>query len=216
MQLTALNLRGPSMKHRPHNQGYSQQGFTLLECIIVAILIGTTLSWTVPNIRRQLIRQSVNNYVLRIEAGLQSLRMKQAVMKTSCVMQFPQEAITTVGSNSATNFLTPEQTIEVGKLTAQEKRDRLDCSNDPAINEGFRFLDTEQGQGTQDIELSFTQPQFTISPPGTSDDGGSLVILIRAKKHALLNPSLPIRCVEFTGNGLSRMGDWENDRCETR
>ena len=204
------------MNYRPYNHTNSQKGFTLLECIIVAVLIGATVSWTVPNIRRHLIRQSVNNYVLRIEAGLQSLRMKQAVMKTSCVMQFPPEAITIVGDTTETNFLAPEQTIEVGKLTAPTKKDRLDCSDDPAINQEFRFLDTEQGPGTEDVELSFTRSQFTISPPGTSDDGGSLVILIRAKKHALLNPSLPIRCVEFTGNGLSRVGDWENARCETR
>ena len=204
------------MNYRPYNHTNSQKGFTLLECIIVAVLIGATVSWTVPNIRRHLIRQSVNNYVLRIEAGLQSLRMKQAVMKTSCVMQFPPEAITIVGDTTETNFLAPEQTIEVGKLTAPTKKDRLDCSDDPAINQEFRFLDTEQGPGSEDVELSFTRSQFTISPPGTSDDGGSLVILIRAKAHALLKPSLPIRCVEFTGNGLSRVGDWENARCETR
>merc|ERR1711907_648517 len=97
------NLRGLSMNHQAHHQHNYQQGFTLLQQLIVAVLIGVATSWSVPNIRRQLIRQSVNNYVLRIEAGLQSLRVKQAVMKTSCVMQFPQEAITTTGVNVPTN-----------------------------------------------------------------------------------------------------------------
>ena len=188
----------------------------MVECLIVIILIGIAIGWSIPNLRRQLIRQSLNNYVLRIEAGLQALRMKQAVMKTGCEMNFPSDALTTVGAGSISKFKSPETTIEVAKLTTNEKKNRLNCSDDPMINQGFRFLDSEQGPGTEDVELSFSRSQFSISPPGTSDDGGSLVILVRAKQHASLQPELPIRCVEFSPNGLSRMGDWESGRCETR
>lgn len=192
------------------------QGFTLLELLVASIVIGVMAGIGVPNYRRQLIRGSVNNYALRVEAGLQSLRMKQAVMKTSCIMQFPDEAVTPVNAITLSNFVRPNQSIEVGKLTAIQKQQRLNCSDDPNINQQFRFLDTEEGPGSDKVEISVTRRQFTISPPGTSDDGGSLAILIRAKKHDSLNPALPIRCVEFTGNGLSRVGDWENGRCETR
>ena len=196
------------------NTTKNSEGFTLIECLIVLVLISLALAWSIPNLRRQLIRQSVNNYVLRIEAGLQALRMKQAVVKTGCEMNFPSDALTTVGPGSISKFKSPEMTIEVAKLTANEKKDRLNCSDDPMINQGFRFLDTEQGRGT--VELSFSRSKFTISPPGTSDDGGSLVILVRGKQHASLQPKLPIRCVEFSPNGLSRMGDWKNGNCETR
>ena len=198
------------------NHHKNNKGFSLVECLIVIILIGVAIGWSIPNLRRQLIRQSLNNYVLRIEAGLQALRMKQAVMKTGCEMNFPNDALTTVGPQSISQFKPPEATIEVAKLSANEKKDRLNCSNNPMINQGFRFLDTEQGRGTEDVELSFSRSKFTISPPGTSDDGGSLIILVRAKQHASLQPELPIRCVEFSPNGLSRMGDWESGRCETR
>ena len=64
------------------NTTKNNEGFTLVECLIVLVLISLALAWSIPNLRRQLIRQSVNNYVLRIEAGLQALRMKQAVVKT--------------------------------------------------------------------------------------------------------------------------------------
>lgn len=198
------------------NTTKNSEGFTLIECLIVLVLISLALAWSIPNLRRQLIRQSVNNYVLRVEAGLQALRMKQGVLKTGCKMNFPGDALTTVGPGSTSKFKSPETTIEVAKLTPTEKQNRLNCSDNLLINQGFRFLDTEQGRGTEDVELSFSRSQFSISPPGTSDDGGSLVILVRAKQHASLQPELPIRCVEFSPNGLSRIGDWENGNCETR
>ena len=198
------------------NTKKNNEGFTLVECLIVLVLISLALAWSIPNLRRQLIRQSVNNYVLRIEAGLQALRMKQAVVKTGCEMNFPSDALTIVGPQSISKFRSPEDTIEVAKLTPTEKQNRLNCSDNPLINQGFRFLDSEQGRGTEDVELSFSRSEFIISPPGTSDDGGSLIILVRAKQHASLQPKLPIRCVEFSPNGLSRMGDWENGNCETR
>ena len=204
------------MDSTSQNRTKNSEGFTLVECLIVLGLISTALAWSIPNLRRQLIRQSVNNYVLRIEAGLQALRMKQAVVKTGCEMNFPSDSLTTVGPQSISQFKPPEATIEVAKLSANEKKDRLNCSDNPMINQGFRFLDTEQGRGTEDVELSFSRSKFTISPPGTSDDGGSLVILVRAKQYASLQPKLPIRCVEFSPNGLSRMGDWKNGNCETR
>jgi len=150
------------------NHHKNNNGFTLVECLIVIILIGVAIGWSIPNLRRQLIRQSLNNYVLRIEAGLQALRMKQAVVKTGCEMNFPSDALTTVGAGSISKFKSPETTIEVAKLTTNEKKNRLNCSDDPMINQGFRFLDSEQGPGTEDVELSFSRSQFSISPPGTS------------------------------------------------
>ena len=183
---------------------------------MTVVLISLIITWGLPNFRRQLIRQSVKNYVQRVEAGLQSLRMKQAIVKTECKMQFPLEALTPIGENSPSNFVAPNQSIELGTLSSEKRRGRLHCSDDPVVNRSFRFLDTEKGPGSEEVEISVTRSDFKTSPPGTSVDGKSIVILIRAKQHETLNPALLIRCVELTANGLALIGHWESGRCETR
>lgn len=193
----------------------SNNGFTLLELLIVIVLIGLMVRWGLPTIQRQLVRQEVKNYAIRVASGLQSLRARQSIMKTSCTMQFPSDAITPLGSNSPTNFVAPEGLIELSGLETSQRSVRLNCSDDAEINQTFRLIDTENSPLTQKVDISVSRSTFTISPPGTAIDGGSLIILVRSKRHGSINPPLPVRCVEFTGNGLSRIGNWETGACET-
>ena len=206
MNVKSLNL----------TQKNPNEGFSLLELLMVIVFVGLIMGWGIPNIRRQIIRQEVNNYTLRIEAGLQSLRAKQAVEKTSCVMTYPGNAFTPSGTTSPSNFVGPAGVIELKGIEGEARKKHLNCSDDPTINNKFRLLVTEGSPLSKKIEISLTRQSFTITPPGTSTDGGSLILLIRSKQHATLNPPLPIRCVEFTGNGLSRVGDWDGGNCETR
>jgi prepilin-type N-terminal cleavage/methylation domain-containing protein len=191
-------------------------GFTLVECLIVVVMMSLIMGWGLPNIRRQLMNKTTNNYTLRVEAGLQSLRMRQGVMKTSCNMQFKDNAVSSINN---LKFQTPKDVLELSHLQSPtelvERDKRLKCSGNPITNQQFRFLDTERGPGSDKVEISVSRKNFVISPPGTSEDGGSLIILIRSRKYDEVSPPLQIRCVEFTGNGLTRIGSWENNMCAT-
>ena len=74
--------------NRQGSSRIQQQGFTLLEVIVVLIIIGLTSSWAIPNFHRSLLQGKVDRYMRNVESGLFSLRARMGAIKGSCLIDF--------------------------------------------------------------------------------------------------------------------------------
>ena len=59
-------------------------GFSLLELLIVTVIITIGTTWSIPQYRRQLALNRLNQYTQQVESGLFSLRARQSAEGTSC------------------------------------------------------------------------------------------------------------------------------------
>ena len=84
-----------------------QQGFTLLEVIVVLIIIGMTSSWAIPNFHRSLLQGKIDRYMRNVESGLFSLRARMGAIKGSCLIDFGERSNFSVGK-----FVKAEQLLE--------------------------------------------------------------------------------------------------------
>ena len=66
----------------------NEQGFSLLELLIVLVIVTLGTSWAIPQYRRQLALNQLDQYTQQIESGLFSLRARQSSEGTSCEINF--------------------------------------------------------------------------------------------------------------------------------
>ena len=103
----------------------NQQGFSLLELLIVAIIVSLGSAWALPQYRRQLALNQLDQYTQQIESGLFSLRARQSSEGTSCEINFNSNFVGT--SNTTSGFGTPADLVELSHLTDQQRVQRLEC-----------------------------------------------------------------------------------------
>ena len=208
-----------------------QQGFTLIEMLVVIVLVGLATAWAIPSYRRYQLQLYVDNYTQALEAGLFNLRANAGKWKVS------------FKSSPAVldQFLTPSNIIEYTKPNGSrvdrcqpQIHERLlnsnisnPCdANDPGvlqcpeISNGKRepecmfprFLKIENTAASKEVEVAISiangQTSFEITPPGTINPN-EVIFRVRSTKHGSLgDQKLQDRCVTLTGNGFLR-----NSKC---
>ena len=191
----------------------NQQGFSLLELLIVAIIVSLGTAWALPQYRRQLALNQLDQYTQQIESGLFSLRARQSSEGTSCEINFNSNF---VGTDNTTNgFGAASDVVELSHLSEKQRIQRLECCDatqcvwDPP----YRLMDQENTPVSRNIELKVSEANYSLSPPGTSTDQNALVLLVRSTNwNQDPQRPLPLRCVKFSTAGHLHRGTWEKEK----
>ena len=193
------------------------KGFTLLELLIISIIVVLGSSWAVPQYRRQLSLNQLDQYSQQIESGLFSLRARQSAEGTSCEITINPSF---VGLDNTTNgFGQPIEILELSHLNPKKREERLrSCDATSCTWERpYRLISQEGTTSSKTVGVKFSQAKYMLSPPGMSTDSNSLIILVRTNNDQQdPNRPLPIRCVKLSTAGHLYRGTWEESRCRKR
>ena len=190
-----------------------EQGFSLLELLIVAIIVTLGTAWAIPQYRRQLALNQLDQYTQQIESGLFSLRARQSSEGTSCEINFNSNFVGT--NNTKSGYGAPAELIEFSHLTDKQRAQRLECCDatqcewDPP----YRLIDQENTSVSRNVELKVSQASYSLSPPGSSTDENALVLLVRSTNwNQDPQRPLPLRCVRFSTAGHLHRGSWKQEK----
>ena len=193
------------------------KGFTLLELLIISIIVVLGSSWAVPQYRRQLSLNQLDQYSQQIESGLFSLRARQSTEGTSCEITINPSF---VGLDNTTNgFGQPSEILELSHLNPKKREERLRCCDATSCTwePPYRLMSQEGTTSSKTVGVKFSQAKYMLSPPGMSTDSNSLIILVRTNNDQQdPNRPLPIRCVKLSTAGHLHRGTWEESRCRKR
>ena len=193
------------------------QGFTLFELLIIIVIIVLGSTWAVPQYRRQLALNQLDQYSQSIESGLFSLRARQSAEGTSCEITVNPSFVGI--DNTSSGFAQPTEVLELSHLEPEQRSDRLRCCDATSCSweSPDRLISQEGTASSKTVGVKFSKTNYTLSPPGMSADNDSLIILIRAT-NAQDDPErpLPIRCVKLSTVGHLHRGTWEESRCRKR
>ena len=194
----------------------TDHGFTLLELLIVILIVALGTTWALPQYRRQIARSQLDQYTQKIESGFFLLRARQSAEGTSCEINFDSRYVGIANNN---NWGTPIDLLELSHLPSDQRNNRLQCCDatrctwDPA----YRLMDQEKTELSRSIELKVSKDHYSLSPPGTSTDESSLIILTRSKTwHDDKNRPIPEQCIELSTTGHLHRGTWEGEKCRRR
>ena len=198
----------------------NNQGFTLLEMIVVAAIIGITTTAALPDFQRGIAQGKVDRYTNNIETGFFNLKARVSAYKIGCEINFQAHQNFKVNT-----FMQPASFLELQNDDGSRKTtDHLaSCrtATDPSLNsEALRVVNIEGANERRDVLVSATSGAFSFTPAGTTASAHDLTILIQSKDAAApwaLNKrgesKLITRCVEVTGNGQVYSGTWLSGTC---
>ena len=193
------------------------QGFTLLECLVVFIIVMLGSAWVLPRYQRQLALNQLDQYSQQIETGLFSLRARQSAEGTSCEISINPSYVGI--ENSSSGFGLPTEVLELSHLKKEERDKRLRCCDATRCEwkRPYQLMSRERTAISKTVEVKFSKATYLLSPPGTSTDGDPLIILVRAQ-HGRDDPKrpLPVRCIKLSTSGHLHRGTWEESRCRRR
>lgn len=198
---------------------YSPQpsGFTLLELLITIMIIMIGSTWAVPQYRRHLALNQLDQYSQEIESGLFSLRARQSAEGTSCEININPSYVGI--SNTSSGFGKPADVLELSHLNSKQRDKRLQCCDATSCSwePAYRLISREGTTSSKTVGVKLSQARYTLSPPGMSTDSNSLIILVKSENgQDDLKRPLPIRCVKLSTAGHLHRGTWEESRCRKR
>lgn len=192
-------------------------GFTLLELLITIVIIMLGSTWAIPQYRRQLALNQLDQYSQEIESGLFSLRARQSAEGTSCEININPSYVGT--SNTSSGFGKPTDILEFSHLNSEQRDKRLQCCDATSCSwePPYRLISREGTASSKTVRVKLSQAKYTLSPPGMSTDSNSLIILVKSEngQNDRRRP-LPIRCVKLSTAGHLHRGTWEESRCRKR
>ena len=195
-------------------------GFSLLEMIIAATIVGITTTAALPDFQRGIAQGKVDRYTNNIETGFFNLKARVSAYKIGCEINFQAHPNFNVNTfTQPTNFL--ELQNDDGSRKTTDHLASCRSATDPSLNsEALRVVNIEGANERRDVLVSATTGVFSFTPAGTTASAHDLTILIQSKDAAApwaLNKrgesKLITRCVEVTGNGQVYSGTWLRGIC---
>lgn len=212
-----------------HQHQRDESGFSLLEMIVAAVIVGMTTAWAIPEFQRGIAQSKVDRYTKNVESGLFSIRALMGAYKESCEINFMGGA-QSGSSFSINSFYTPAELLEVKKDDGSRRENHaleecIQVIQSRALTQDFnpnqiRMVNMEGSRERNDVLVASTSATFSFTPPGTTANDNDMTILIRSKQATQPwatksdgTSRLITRCVEVTGNGQIFSGQWLEDRC---
>lgn len=213
------------------------QGFSLLEMVVAAAIITTTIGWTIPNYITSVKQGEVDRYNRAIETGFQNLQENLRSTRTTCILQL----------SPSNTWRRPDKILEFNslvKINANgnpvldsnnnpiveiENPERLRCCNSqlkvqtneecPTIetirqnpntsraSKSLRFMLQQKLPESQKVEVAVDSSNFTMTPPGSNAETQPLTFMVRSNNSSQ-NKNLKARCLRITGSGVLKRGTW--------
>ena len=213
------------------------KGFTLLEMVVAAAIIATTIGWSIPNYLRTTKQGEVDRYNRTIETGFQNLQENLRSTRTTCIFQF----------NNPNTWRRPDQIIELNsfkeldsngnpsldedgkRIIGVEDAYRLRCCNSqlqsqtgeecPTIEtirqnintssaaKSLRLIMNQNTPDSQKVQVAVDASSFAMTPPGSNAETSPLTFMVRSI-NANQYPELKTRCMRITGSGVLKRGTW--------
>ena len=212
------------MKNKPN-------GFTLIEAVIAMSLLTIATAATIPRINKNRWQKDVNNYAVKLEAGLLDLKAKLGKQKTSCEIEFQK----------AYSFEIPENIIEFSQQSSGNTTTMQCCNseisqltNDPdCINgapghylstltgrehDNLRMVQYESTPESKNVRVAVSATNFGFTPPGTTLNAEQITFLVchqqslskeNLKTCLTGQTQLDIRCIQIDGTGEVSNGIWK-------
>ncbi|QNI93959.1 hypothetical protein SynA15127_00871 [Synechococcus sp. A15-127] len=195
-------------------------GFSLLEMIVAATIVGITTTAALPDFQRGIAQGKVDRYTNNIETGFFNLKARVSAYKVGCEINFSIHPDFKVNT-----FMKPTDFLELqnddGSRKTTDHLESCRTTTDPSLNsQALRVVNIEGANERSDVLVSATTGVFTFTPAGTTASPHDLTILIQSKDAAASwavnkrgESRLLTRCVEITGNGQVYSGTWINGTC---
>lgn len=189
-----------SSKKKPYN------GFTLIEMIVVVTIIGTAITWALPQFKRSYEQSKVDRYTQNLESGL--LNIKARLQKSSKKCTFFGD----VSEQSINSYIKPVNILELNKFDSITRSKFLDCPIDSRDtgNESktpFRYLQREGTSDKDNVEILASAQSYKLNNLGANTEGKDITFRIRSNQWEE-NQRLHTRCINFSANGHLYQGTW--------
>jgi len=174
----------------------NQNGFTLLEVLVVILITSLTTTWALPNFHKQQLQGQVDRYTSSAESGLRNLRSRLRQDRLShCICFLPNQWA-----------LPASMGLERHQPDSGHSAPAISCIGGGSLPD-LRIMNLEGTSASLQVEVHSNQSTFCITPPGTTATAGNLRLLFRSSKQNN-NPGLLVRCLEMNGNGYLLRGSW--------
>tara|TARA_B100001057_G_C22735033_1_gene905454 strand:- start:507 stop:1205 length:699 start_codon:yes stop_codon:yes gene_type:complete len=213
------------------------QGFSLLEMVVAAAIITTTIGWSIPNYIQSVKQGEVDRYNRAIETGFQNLQENLRSTRTTCIFKL----------GSPNTWRSPDEILEFNSFAQLdvdgnpvldtndnpiikiENPERLRCCNSqlkaqtneecPTIEQirqnqntsqaakSLRFMLQQNTPDSRKVEVAVDSSTFTMTPPGSNAETKPLTFMVRSI-NADENTKLKARCFRITGSGVLKRGSW--------
>lgn len=178
-----------------------QKGFTLVELLVAVIIMTAASLWTLPKLNHKILQGRVDRYTQNLETGLFGLMARVRRSSKFCTL-FEQNP-------NPSKYISPRDLLELNQINNRSALISCPCTTGSNnCNTPFRFLQKENSDETDFVQVRVSQTNYGLSPQGTNPNGEKLIFRIRSrdwKKHS----NVFTRCIEISGNGHLFKGTWD-------
>lgn len=194
-----------------------EQGFTLMELVVTAVIVGIGVVAIIPNIMTRIRQSSVDGYAQKLESGLTQLKANMIGRQDTCIINFPNGEV----SPSEIDAVTVEESSDEDDDPDCPTPDRMGGASMASTK--LRLLKIRNSHTDfeeEDLKITISPSSIALNTIGgvtaPSVTYSSEPLLIRVRSETLHNQGKGHeRCIEMERTtGLLISGTWQYDKNE--